>query len=160
MTQPGDWREETRGSVKKVLEDPVVKSMLGRSNMTPPQFETLLMDQLGQDMANKRLTRNEMAQIARKRRGISRGAFNRTLRQARENVSEAIHTVLLLGYSELFESPSLVPFVDASEQLRRQVTELRGSSEQEPDSYRASVEKLLENLEEAFEALYGRTRDA
>ena len=156
MTQAITWQEGTRRSVKEIFQDPIVRKLLERSGVTRAQFETLLIDQLGHDMANKRLTRNEMAQIMRKRGGISRGSLNRTLRQARKNLSEAIHTVLLLGYSGLFESPSLAPFVEASEQLKSQTTQLRESSVQDSNLYRASVEKLLNNLEEAFEALYGR----
>ena len=159
MTQSTTWQEGTSRSVREVLEDPVVGKLLERSNLTRAQFETLLIDQLGHDMANKRLTRNEMAQVMREGGGISRGAFNRTLRQARKNLSEAIHAVLLLGYGGLFESPSLAPFVEASERLKSQTSKLRESAEDDPKLYRASVEKLLDSLEEAFEALYGRTRD-
>ena len=140
------------------MKDPIVSRLLTRSTLTRAQFETLLIDQLGHVLANKRLTRNEMARIMRNQRGISRGALNRTLRQARGNISEAIHTILLLGYGGLFESPSLAPFVEASEQLKSQTAQLRESVGQE-GFYRASVEGLLSNLEEAFEALYGKTRD-
>ena len=155
MAAPTSWQEETRKSVKDFLDDPIIEKLLRRSNVTKPQFETLLIDQLGHDMANKRLTRNEMAQIVRRRDGISRGALNRTLRQARKNISEAIHTILLLGYGGLFESPSLAPFVEASEKLRSQTAELRGSDTYDEKIYRATVETLLDNLEEAFQALYG-----
>jgi len=159
LTQTGTWREETRRSIREILEDPIIAKLLGRSNVTEVQFETLLIDQLGHDLANKRLTREEMAQITRKRKEISRGALNRTLRQARENISEAIHTILLLGYGGLFDSPSLAPFVEASERLRSQTAQLRESSEQNGKMYQATVENLLESLEEAFQALYGKSRD-
>ena len=158
MTQTETWQEGTQKSIREILKDPIVLRLLTRSTLTRAQFETLLIDQLGHDMANKRLTRNEMARIMRNRRGISRGALNRTLRQARENISEAIHTILLLGYGGLFDSPSLAPFIEASEQLKSQTAQLRESVGQ-GEFYRASVEGLLGNLEEAFEALYGKTRD-
>ncbi|OLB47211.1 MAG: hypothetical protein AUG17_02100 [Crenarchaeota archaeon 13_1_20CM_2_53_14] len=158
MTQTETWQEGTRKSIREIMKDPIVSRLLTRSTLTRAQFETLLIDQLGHDLANKRLTRNEMARIMRNQRGISRGALNRTLRQARGNISEAIHTILLLGYGGLFESPSLAPFVEASEQLKSQTAQLRESVGQE-GFYRASVEGLLSNLEEAFEALYGKTRD-
>jgi len=159
LTQTGTWREETRRSIQEILEDPIIAKLLGRSNVTGAQFETLLIDQLGHDLANKRLTREEMAQISRRGREISRGALNRTLRQARENISEAIHTILLLGYGGLFDSPSLAPFVEASERLRSQTAQLRESAEQNEKMYHATVEHLLESLEEAFQALYGKSRD-
>lgn len=142
--------------MKVFLDDPIIEKLLKRSNVTKSQFETLLIDQLGHDMANKRLTRNEMAQIVHRRGGISRGALNRTLRQARKNISEAIHTILLLGYGGLFESPNLAPFVEASERLRSQTAELRESQTYDEKVYRSTVETLLEDLEEAFQALYGK----
>jgi len=92
------WHEGTRAVIEETLGDRILSALLRRSNLTGAQFETLLIDQLGHDMANKRLTRSDMAQLRRDEKGISRGSFNRTLRQARENVVEAIHTILLLGY--------------------------------------------------------------
>ena len=159
MTQVGTWEEGTRRSVKEILQDPIVRKLLERSNVTRAQYETLLIDQLGHDLANKRLTRNEMAQVVRKRGGISRGSLNRTLSQARKNLSEAIHTVLLFGYTGLFDNPSLAPFVEASEQLKSQTIQLREALEQDSVLYQSSIERLLASLEEAFEALYQRTRD-
>ena len=154
-----NWREGTRASIRDTMRDPIISRLLARSNLTPAQFETLLIDQLGEEMANKRLTRNEMARLVRNQKGISRGALNRTLRQARQNISEAIHTILLLGYGGLIESPSLAPFVEASEQLRSQTTQLRELAGGDPAQFRSSVNRLMENLEEAFRALYVRHRD-
>lgn len=159
LTETEGWRESTRSSIVDTLKDPVVAKLLARSNLTAAQFETILVDQLGHDMANKRLTRDEMAQLVRKRRGISRGALNRTLRQARENISESIHTVLLLGYGGLIESPSLIPFVEASERLRTQTLQLKELAGTDSGLYSMTVETLLNILEEAFQALYGRSRD-
>lgn len=107
-------------------------------------------------MANKRLTRTEMAQLMRNQKGISRGALNRTLRQARENVSEAIHTILLLGYGGLMDSPALAPFVEASELLKSQMAQFEGLVEADPKLYRERIDTLIGDLEAAFQALYGR----
>jgi hypothetical protein len=159
LTQSETWREETRESVKEILKDPIIARLLARSSLTKAQFETLLVDQLGHDIAEKRLAREEMAQIMRKHGGISRGAMNRTLRQAKNNTSAAIHTILLLGYGGLFESPSLAPFVEASERLKSQTNQLRESGQQGEGLYRASVEALLEHLEDAFQAIFGKARD-
>ena len=143
------------------MRDAIVSKLLSRSNLTGAQFETLLMDQLGHDMANKQLTRNEMARLVRNQKGISRGALNRTLRQARENVSEAIHTILLLGYGGLIDSPALAPFVEASELLKSQMTQFRELARDDPRVYRERIDTIIGDLEEAFLALYGRhvTRD-
>jgi len=97
----------------------------------------------------------------RNQKGISRGALNRTLRQARENVSEAIHTILLLGYGGLIDSPALAPFVEASELLKSQMTQFRELARDDPRVYRERIDTIIGDLEEAFLALYGRhvTRD-
>lgn len=107
-------------------------------------------------MANKQLTRTEMAQLLRNQKGISRGALNRTLRQARENVSEAIHTILLLGYGGLIDSPALAPFVEASELLKSQMIQSRELAEADPKLYADRIDSLIEDLEAAFQALYGK----
>lgn len=102
-----------------------------------------------------------MAQLMRNKKGISRGALNRTLRQARENVSEAIHTILLLGYGQLIDSPALAPFVEASELLKGQMTQFEELAISDPKLYGERVDTIIEDLEAAFQALYGRrvTRD-
>ena len=153
------WQEGTKTSIADTLRDPIVSKLLSRSNLTSAQFETLLIDQLGHDMANKPLTRNEMAGLMRNRKGISRGALNRTLRQARENILEAIHTVLLLGYCGMIESPSLAPFFEASERLKSQTSQLKELSVSDPRLYASTIETLLSHLEEAFQAVYARKRD-
>ena len=153
------WHEGTRSTIEETLRDQVLSALLQRSNLTRIQFETLLVDQLGHDMANKRLTRNDMTQLRRDKREVSRGSFNRTLRQARENVVEAIHTVLLLGYSGLTESPSIAPFLEASERLKGQTTRLRDATQNNPEFYHRTVESIISDLEQAFRAMFGRTRD-
>jgi hypothetical protein len=161
LSRSGSWRERTKTSVKDILKDPIVSRLLQRSNLTRAQFETLLIDQLGHDMANKQLTRLEMAQIMRNQKGISRGSLNRSLRQARENVSESIHTILLLGYGGLIDSPALAPFVEASELLKSQLAQFAELASNDPILYRERVATIVQDLEDAFRALHGKhvTRD-
>jgi hypothetical protein len=153
------WLVGTRSEIDETLRDRILSALLQRSNLTKVQFETLLVDQLGHDMANKRLTRSDMAQLRRDQNGISRGSFNRTLRQARENVVEAIHTVLLLGYSGLTESPSIAPFLEASERLKGQTSQLKEAVQHDPEVYQRTVDSIIDDLEKAFEAIFGRNRD-
>ena len=156
LSRSASWQEGTRASVKDILRDPIVSTLLSRSNLTRAQFETLLVDQLGHDMANKQLTRTEMAQLMRNQKGISRGSLNRTLRQARENVSEAIHTILLLGYGGLIDSPALAPFVEASELLKSQMAQFGELTDADSKAYAERVDTLIGDLEVAFQALYGK----
>src|SRR5438309_10424533 len=145
------WHEGTRSTIDETHRERILSTLLQRSNLTRIQFETLLVDQLGHDMANKRITRNDMAQLRRDNKGISRRSFNRTLRQARENVVEAIHTVLLLGYSGLTESPSIAPFLEASERLKGQTSQLRDAAHTDPEFYLRTVESIISDLDQALD---------
>ena len=157
MTAALDWGEEGRSAMRKVLEDRLLSTLLMRSNLTRTQFETIFVDQLGPDLANKSLTKEEMTELRHLGRKISRGAFNRTLRQAHSNIAESIYTILLLGYSGLLDSPSLAPFIEASERLRGQMGRFK---EPLTDSvlYRDLIESILHDLDEATDALRGRRR--
>src|SRR5712692_7482845 len=159
MSIEHNWEEKTRSAIRGTLQDRVLQKLLERSNLTKTQYETMLLDQLGSEMANKALTREEMTGLRRNRGKISRGAFNRTLRQARENVAESVHTVLLLGWSGLLESPSLAPFIEASERLRIQTQAVKDAASSDGSEYASLVDTLLSDLEEAFDALRGKKRD-
>src|SRR5205823_11862447 len=99
--------------------------------------------------------------VVSNQKGISRSAMNRTLKQGRENVSEAIHTILLLGYGGLIDSPALAPFVEASELLKSQMVQFEELAKDNPKLYGERAVAIIEDLEEAFQALYGKrvTRD-
>jgi hypothetical protein len=153
------WKDAARGSIRDLLSDPVLRIMLERSSLTRAQFETFLLDQMGSEIAEKRLNRHEMALLRRDRGGISRGSFNRTLKQGRTNVSESIHTMLLLGYCGLLESPGLAPFVEASDRLRTQLEELRKSTGSDKALFDQTVMQMLHDLEQAYHALMGWDRD-
>lgn len=153
------WKESARGSIRDLLADPVLRIMLERSSLTKAQFETFLLDQMGSEIAEKRLNRHEMALLRRDRGGITRGSFNRTLKQGRTNVSESIHTMLLLGYCGLLESPGLAPFVEASGRLRTQLEELRKAAGSDEALFNRTVKQMLEDLEQAYRALMGWDRD-
>src|SRR2546425_1731647 len=156
---PKGWHEGTRAVIVETLRDRILSALLERSNLTITQFETLLVDQLGHDMANKRLTRGDMAQLRRDQKGIRRGSFNKNLRQARENVVEAIHTLLLLGYCGLTESPSIAPFFEASERLKGQTSQLRDAVGDHPEAYQRTVDSIIDDLDQASRAMFGRNRD-
>lgn len=160
MTEIRTWRQRARLELDETFQDRVLTALLSRSNLTKTQFETLLVDQLGHDMANKRLTRDDMTELRRKNQRISRGAFNRTLRQARENVVEAILTILLLGYSGLTESPSIAPFLEASERLKGQTAQLQEIAQNDLESYRRIVDSLIGVLDDAVDSIFESKRDA
>jgi len=108
----------TENPVKTILTDPVARLLLVNSNLTRPQFETLLIDHLWRQLSD-RIDDLPCKQALRSgKRRISRGAFNRTLIQGRNNVVRSIYTLFLLGYVGLFDSPKLEPFIEVADQIR------------------------------------------
>ena len=98
------------------LGDPIVKMLAKNSNLTSTQLETLLIDILAGNISGKSLKYDEKARL--RLSAVSRGAFNRTLRQARGNVIQSIYTILLLGYLGVFEDTRLDPYLEVANKLR------------------------------------------
>ena len=112
-----DVQDEVRRWLTKVFRDPVVRVLLENSHFTKVQLETLLIDLLAESVAGRPLSHEEKAQLRISKR-VSRGAFNRTLRQARRNTLRSLYTVLLLGYLGVLESPRLEPYLEIGSRLR------------------------------------------
>jgi len=85
---------------------------------------------------------------------VTRGAFNRTLKQARRNVIEAIYTVMLLGYLGLFENTTLTPYLEIANKLQtyltsfREMTEKRELSTQNVEIIRVLRQEIENSLKE------------
>lgn len=80
---------------------------------------------------------------------ISRGAFNRTLKQAKENVIKSIYTVLLLGYLGIFESTTLDPYLEIANKLKDYVDAYKDIPE--TDKAREDHLKVIEIIREELE---------
>ncbi len=100
------------------MEDPIAKILARNSNLTKTQLETLLIDVLSENLASKRLKYEEKAKLRRTKARISRGAFNRTLRQAKKNTIQSIYTVILLGYFGIFEEANLITYIEIANKLK------------------------------------------
>jgi hypothetical protein len=100
------------------LDDPIVKILSKNSQLTKTQLETLLIDILAENIARKQLKYDEKARLRLTKAKLSRGSFNRTLKQAKENVIKSIYTVLLLGYLGVFESTTLDPYLEIANKLK------------------------------------------
>ncbi len=100
------------------LNDPVVKILSKNSQLTKTQLETLLIDFLAEEMAGKPLKYDEKARLRLTKAKLSRGSFNRTLKQSKENVIKSIYTVLLLGYLGVFETTTLDPYLEIANKLK------------------------------------------
>lgn len=134
-------KETIQQWLKKSLEDPVVKILTKNSHLTRIQLETLLIDILAENIAGKTLKYDEKARLRLTKAKISRGAFNRTLKQAEENVIKSIYTVLLLGYLGVFESTTLDSYIEVANKLQEYI-----------DAHK-SIPKEGERLEEQIKFL-------
>ena len=97
--------------------DPIAKILSKSSHLTKTQLETLLIDVLSENIAGKPLKYDEKARLRLTKAKISRGAFNRTLKQAKENVTKSLYTVLLLGYIGILETTTLDPYLEIGNRL-------------------------------------------
>lgn len=107
--------------LKKSFEDPIVKILVKNSHLTKIQLETLLIDVLAENLLGKPLKYDEKARLRLTKAKISRGAFNRTLKQAKENVIKSIYTVLLLGYLGIFETTTLSAYIEVANKLQEYI---------------------------------------
>lgn len=141
--------------LKKSLEDPIVKILTKNSHLTKTQLETLLIDVLAENIAGKSLKYDEKARLRLTKAKISRGAFNRTLRQAQENVIKAIYTVLLLGYLGIFESTALDQYIEIANKLQEYIDahkSLSNKAEQSEEQIKF-LKMLKEELENSLRTL-------
>jgi len=122
--------------------------LLANSQLTVPQLETLLTDSLTSTAVVKK-SQKRMYRPSRMR--ISRGAYNRTLIQAQNNVIRSIFTILLLAYLELFDNASLQPFLELSDTINSYVQEAKFSGNE-----RSVVDHLKPRLIEFVSALAKR----
>jgi len=134
---------EARDSVRKTADDPLSKALLSNSHLTLAQFETLLADSISSEKASKKGERHLFRPSGRR---ISRGSYNRTLIQAQNNVIRSIYTILLLGYVDLFDTPSLQPFLEVSDGLQGYLKELEGPSPEALDQLRAKLWETISTL--------------
>jgi len=126
-------KNEVEKWLKKTLEDPLMKILAERSHLTKTQLETLLIDVLVEEMAGKDVRYELKSKMRPTQGGVSRGAFNRTLSQARRNVIRSMYTIFLLGYVGILETTRLSSYLEMSNRL---------------ESYMEAYQKLWKDSEE------------
>jgi hypothetical protein len=142
-------KDSTTIWLNRALNDPITKILAKNSQLTKTQLETLLIDILAENITGKQLKYDEKAKLRLTKAKISRGAFNRTLSQSKENVIKSIYTILLLGYLGVFESSTLDPYLEIANKLRKYV-----EAHQDTPGKQEEIEnhvKLLEIIREELE---------
>ncbi|HEX69558.1 MAG TPA: hypothetical protein ENG10_04620 [Candidatus Bathyarchaeota archaeon] len=111
-------KESVQKIIKSSMNDPIVNILLKNSHLTKTQLETLLIDVLAENFAENQLSFEEKAKLRLIKPSVTRGAFNRTLKQAKNNIVKSIYTIMLLGYLGIFENSSLTPYIEISNKLK------------------------------------------
>jgi hypothetical protein len=137
------------------LNDPIVKILAKNSQLTKIQLETLLIDILAENISGKQLKYDEKANLRLTKAKISRGSFNRTLKQSKDNVIKSIYTVLLLGYLGVFESTTLDPYLEIANKLHEYVEAHQGTPDREEElkDRLKVIEIIREELETSLKRL-------
>jgi len=137
------------------LNDPIARILTKNSQLTKTQLETLLIDILAENIAGKQLKYDEKARLRLTKAKISRGAFNRTLKQSKENVIKSIYTVLLLGYLGIFESTTLDPYLEIANKLREYVDAHKDmpNNKEELNEHLKVIDIIREELETSLKKL-------
>ena len=127
--------------LKWAFEDPLVDLLLQKSTLTKTQLEVLLID-----MYSKNVEACAKKYSKRLLRKTSKGAFFRSLRQAKNNVARALFTVLLLGYLGILSSPYIEPYVELGERLRALTEEYVNKNNELRKTLIKLIEKALQEL--------------
>jgi len=148
-------KKDVQSWLMSSLNDPIVKILAKNSHLTKTQLETLLIDVLSENTTGKPLKYEEKARLRLTKAKISRGAFNRTLKQAKENVVKAIYTVLLLGYLGIFESTTLDPYLEVANKLQEYMSAHNNipSKSEELNDHLKVIEMIREELETSLKQL-------
>ncbi len=148
-------KDEVQIWLTGALSDPIVQVLAKNSQLSKTQLETLLIDILAENIAGKQLKYDEKASLRLTKAKISRGAFNRTLKQSKENVIKSIYTVLLLGYLGVFDSTTLDPYLEIANKLHDYVEAHKDvpNKEEELKDHLKVIEIIRKELETSLKRL-------
>jgi hypothetical protein len=148
-------KDSVQAWLNGALNDPLVKILAKNSQLTKIQLETVLIDILAENIAGKQLKYDEKANLRLTKAKISRGSFNRTLKQSKDNVIKSIYTVLLLGYLGVFDSTTLDPYLEIANKLHQYVEALQETPEKEEElkDHLKVIEIIRQELETSLKRL-------
>lgn len=137
------------------INDPISQTLLKNSQLTRTQLETLLIDILAENLSGKQLKYDEKAKLRLTKAQITRGSFNRTAKQAKENVVKSVYTILLLGYLGIFESTVLDPYLAIANKLRDYAEACKGvrNSDNQSEEDLKTIELVRKQLENSLKEL-------
>jgi len=122
--------------------------------LTRKQFESFIINLFGTQFSTRSGGRIRKLRTRTDIFKISRGAFNRTLNQAKVNVVRSIYTLFLLGYVGVFDTPQLGPFIELADNIKAHLEDRRAAAEHAGDEeYKRAVQDMATKLAELIETL-------
>jgi len=106
--------EFLKSSGLRLDDSKFLKELLRESNLTSAQTETLLIEAAAANLGLK-LSMEEKARI----RGVSKGAYARTKRQAINNIKRSIYTILLLRSLRIMGDEIMASVIEAANFLAK-----------------------------------------
>ncbi len=128
--------------LQDIRKDTLATFLLRKSNITEVQLDTLL--------ASKEEGNLDYKRMLREKRKVTKGAFARTLKQARHNVEASIYTVFLLSYVNLIGQESVNRIVRNARMLG-ELKEARPTTEEQI--------KVMEAIEEYVQSFASGRRN-
>lgn len=148
-----DTFTQAKEFLNNTTRDRITQILLQHSTLTRTQFETVLISLLGQELSGKPLPSKERTALRSTKLSPTRGAFNRTLAQARGNIVKSIYTLILLGYVGLLDSSELTPFLELASRIKAYIDERKSLVESNDKEQSKVVDLIAEELEKAIQAL-------
>lgn len=142
---------EAKSFVESIFEDEILLTLLNNSNLTRKQFESLIIDFSLEKMLDNNLTMRHKTRLRTDRENLSRGAFLRTLSQAKMNVVRSLYTIFLLGYVGILDSLEFEPFIEISQRIKSHVENLEKEGDEE--NYTKAIKVLSDELREIIDNL-------
>jgi hypothetical protein len=142
---------DAKSFVESVFEDEILLTLLNNSNLTRKQFESLIIDFSLEKMLDDNLTIKHKTRLRTDRENLSRGAFLRTLSQAKMNVVRSLYTIFLLGYVGILDSLEFEPFIEISQRIKSHVENLE--KEEDEENYTKAIKVLSDELRELIDNL-------
>jgi len=134
-------------SLTRLANDRLARILLENSHLSKVQFQTFLIDILWS--TEQGLSQEMKSRPKSQRRRVSKGAFNRSLSQARRNVVKSIYTIFLLAYFGLFDSPKLEPFLRLGNEMQAFLDAELETTRKRDSETRVATKILEEALETA-----------
>lgn len=146
---------EVQKWVKEIYNDQILIILLKNSHLTEIQLETLLIDLLSKIISENGKKQSNICQYRIKKK-ISRGSFNRSLKQAQKNILKSIYTLLLIGYLNITDTSTV--FLQSLEisnrlkdyvEMRKNISNLDKNNLENLKTIQTELEKILEEYTSA-----------